>query len=227
MMSECISGTRGMAEIDLLASEGCIYVIVKLCDGSGKIRRLQYPMLCKFVSELQLSRGFADEEMLDMIYKYSEISCAYLKACRLLGYSACSVLGLKRKLREKGFSAEAAHAAVNMVCDMGLIDEEAFATREAEICLDKYWGERSIISKLREKGFGKDAIQSVSDMLLFYDFDKRCLHAARKKFGTKPLSNQDYSRAYGSLARLGYSGSQINYALKVMSNGDYDEFSDD
>lgn len=215
------------AEIDLLASEGCIYVIVKLQDESGRPHRIQYPMLCKFVSELQLSRGFADSEMLERIYKYSEISCAYFKACRLLGYSACSVLGLKRKLREKGFSAEASHAAVNMVCDMGLIDEESFATREAEICLGKYWGERRIISKLREKGYGNEAIQSVGDMLLFYDFNKRCLHVAKKKFGSKPLSRQDYSKAYGSLARLGYSGSQINYALKVMSNGDYDEFADD
>ncbi len=218
---------NNLAEIDLLASENCIYVIVKMNDNNGKPRKIQYPMLCKFVSELQLSRGFVDAETLEKIHRYSEVSCAYIKACRLLGYSACSVIGLRRKLREKGFSAEASHVAVNMVCDMGLIDEEAFATREAELCLEKYWGERRIISKLREKGFANSTIQSVRDFLLFYDFDKRCLHVARKKFGKKSLDRQDYSKAYGSLARLGYSGSQINYALKILSDGNYDEFSDD
>lgn len=217
----------GHAEIDLLSSESCIYVIVRMPDENGRTRKYEYPMLCKYVSELQLSRGFADEYLVEKIQEYSEISCAYFKACRLLGYSACSIAGLRRKLREKGFSAEASHIAVNMVCDMGLIDEEAFATREAELCLDKYWGERRIISKLREKGFGAAAISSVSDFLLFYDFNKRCLHTARKRFGKKPLGREDFSRAYGCLARLGYSGSQINYALKILSDGDYDEFSDD
>ena len=215
------------AEIDLLSSENCIYVIVRLPDEHGKPRKYQYPMLCKYVSELELSRGFADEETVAKIIEYSEISCAYFKACRLLGYSACSIIGLRRKLREKGFSAEASHIAVNMVCDMGLIDEESFAIREAEICLDKYWGERRIISKLRERGFGSAAIESARDFLLFYDFEARCLQIAKKKFGKTSLRREDFSRAYGSLARLGYSGSQINYALKVLSGGDYDEFSDD
>lgn len=216
-----------LAEIDLLSSENFIYVIVRCPDENGKIRKTQYPMLCKYVSELQLSRGFADEYLLERIRQCSEISCAYFKACRLLGYSACSIMGLKRKLREKGFSAEASHIAVNMVCEMGLIDEEAFAMREAELCLNKYWGERRIISKLREKGFGAPAIESVRDFLLFYDFEKRCLQIAKKKFGKKPVAKEDFSKIYGSLARLGYSGSQINYALKILSGGDYDEFSDD
>ena len=216
-----------LAEIDLLSSENCIYVIVRSPDENSKIRKTQYPMLCKYVSELELSRGFADEELIERIKECSEISCAYFKACRLLGYSACSVSGLIRKLREKGFSAEASHIAVNMICDMGLIDEVSFATREAELCLDKYWGERRIISKLRQKGFGAQAIEAAKDLLLFYDFDKRCLHIAKKKFGKKPLAREDFSKAYGSLARLGYNGSQINYALKILSGGNYDEFSDD
>ncbi len=215
-----------LAEIDLLSSENCIYVIVKIPKENGKITKTQYPMLCKFISELQLSRGFADEEMLEKISHYSEISCAYFKACRLLGYSACSVGGLRRKLREKGFSAEATHIAVNMVCDKGLIDEESFAIREAEICLSKYWGERRIVSKLLEKGFCSDSIASVRDFLLFYDFNERCLKVAKKKFPT-PLGREDYSKAYGSLARLGYSGSQINYALGILSRGNYSEFDDE
>lgn len=216
-----------LAEIDLLSSENCIYVIVRHPDENGKIRKTQYPMLCKYVSELQLSRGFADDELIERIKEYSEISCAYFKGCRLLGYSACSVNNLIFKLREKGFSAEASHVAVNMICDMGLIDENSFATREAELCLDKYWGERRIIARLRQKGFGSQAIESVRDFLLFYDFEARCLHIAKKKFGKKPLAREDFSKAYGSLARLGYNGSQINYALKVLSGGDYDEFADD
>lgn len=215
-----------LAEIDLLSSENCIYVIVKIPLENGKVQKEQYPMLCKYVSELQLSRGFADEELVEKIVRYSEISCAYFKACRLLGYSACSVAGLTRKLREKGFSAEAAHVAVNMICDKGLIDEESFAIREAELCLNKYWGERRIISKLIEKGFSSDSISSVRDFLLFYDFNKRCLKVAKKKFPS-PLLCEDYSKAYGSLARLGYSGSQINYALGILSDGNYEEFEDD
>lgn len=215
-----------LAEIDLLSSENCIYVIAKMPLEGGKVQRDQYPMLCKYVSDLQLSRGFADEELIAKIAHYSEISCAYFKACRLLGYSACSVAGLTRKLREKGFSAEASHVAVNMICDKGLIDEESFAIREAEICLNKYWGERRIISKLIEKGFSSDSISSVRDFLLFYDFNKRCLKVAKKKFPS-PLCREDYSKAYGSLARLGYSGSQINYALGVLSGGNYDEFEDE
>jgi len=216
-----------LSEIDLLSSENCIYVIVKTVDENGKMRKVQYPMLCKYVGELQLSRGFADEELVLRIQEYSEISCAYFKACRLLGYSSCSVTGLKRKLREKGFSAEASHTAVNMVCDMGLVDEESFAIREAELCIDKYWGERRIICKLIEKGFGKDAIASVRDHLLFYDFEQRCIQAAKKKFGKRIIQRDDFSKAYGYLARLGYSSPQINSALKALSNGDYDEFDDD
>lgn len=215
------------AEIDLLSSENCIYVIVKCLDENKKIRKTQYPMLCKYVSELQLSRGFADQELIEKIKEYSEISCAYFKGCRLLGYSACSVNNLIFKLRQKGFSAEAAHVAVNMICDMGLIDENSFATREAELCLDKYWGERRIIARLRQKGFGSQAIEVVRDFLLFYDFEERCLHIAKKKFGKKQLAREEFSHAYGALARLGYNGSQINYALKILSDGHYDEFSDD
>lgn len=213
-------------QIDLFSSDNCIYAIVK-GERDGESFKEEYPLLCSFVSQLQLSRGFIDSQMLERICECSAITRAYLKACSLLSYGECSVEGLCRKLCERGYSSEIARRACALAVEKGLINERDAAVRMAESCLSKLWGERRIISKLREKGFRSDALEGVKELFEEQDFHQRCVVAAQKKLGKGVLSGKEYSKAYGMLARLGYTPSQINYALKTLSNGEFDEFSDD
>lgn len=221
-----MSNSSTRMKIDLFSGESCIFAVISR-ERDGQVQREEYPLLCSFVGQLQLSRGFVDESTVEKICELSHVTRAYLKACSILTYGECSSDGLCRKLRDRGFDAEISRRACELVLEKGLINESDAAVRIAEGCLSKLWGERRIMSKLREKGFRTDSLDGVREMLAKEDLHERCLIAAKKKLGRAILSGKDYSKAYGVLARLGYSPSQINYALKTLSGGEFDEFADD
>lgn len=136
-----------------------------------------------------------------------------LRAARsLLSYSSNTLAALTRKLRAKGYSKEAADFAVSRIDAEGSVDEPSDAKRAVELLLRRGWGPARIISHLKNRGFGKEAIFAASDMLSQTDFEPRLAAVIKKLYGDEGLPKEQAARraAVARLCRLGYSMSDIS-----------------
>jgi len=136
-----------------------------------------------------------------------------LRAARtLLSYSSNTLVALTRKLRAKGYSKEAAEFAVSRIELEGSVDEPSDAKRAVELLLRRGWGPARIISHLKNRGFGKEAISAASGMLAEIDFEPRLAAVIKKLYGDEGLPKEQAARraAVARLRRLGYSMSDIS-----------------
>jgi SOS response regulatory protein OraA/RecX len=166
-------------------------------------------------AELALSVGMSDRETYDEVEREARIYATYKKALYLLGFSSCSKKMLKRKLLDKGYEAEFSAVALDRLEASGLFREDDFALREAEKCLQKLWGEGRIRAHLYDKGYSREAVDSV--FFAFedqgVDFNENCAALVKKKFSNIPTDKKEMQKVIAALSRYGYSLSQIKRAL--------------
>lgn len=84
---------------------------------------------------------------------------AYARAARILSVADNTRASLLRKLRERGFSAESAEAAVARLVSEGYIKEEDMLLRQLAICAKRLWGPKKVIPTLLRKGFSRADIE--------------------------------------------------------------------
>ena len=166
-------------------------------------------------AELSLTVGTSDRETYDEVEREARIYSAYKKALYLLGFASSSKKMLKRKLLEKGYDAENSAVALDRLEAAGLLREDDFALREAEKCLQKLWGEGRIRAHLYDKGYSREAVDSV--FFAFedqgVDFDENCATLVKKKFSNIPTDKKEMQKIIAAILRYGYSLSQIKRAL--------------
>ena len=108
-----------------------------------------------------------DGEELEMLLRESELREAELRALRLLEYSDASEAELKRKLRARGISREAAEAAAEKMVALGYINEERhlrdLIEREANSNLR---GPKRIAAKLVSRGYSPSKISAAMNELV-------------------------------------------------------------
>ena len=97
--------------------------------------------------------------------KVLDLAAAKQKAYRLLSLRPHSEKELEKKLREKGFPAVVIKEALEKLHDLKYLNDASFANGWARnLAVNKLWGNRKIITSLREKGvapqFIDDAIAS-------------------------------------------------------------------
>lgn len=166
----------------------------------------------------ELPNGDVELYAVGQLEELADVTAAYSSACASLAFTQCSAKALFRKLLIKGFSRSAAEAAVELCKSRGYIDEDAMAHRRAEIMVEKLWGRVRILTKLREEGFSDSAMESALEFLEGVDFGEVCSRVILKKYRVIPEDRLEREKMYASLARLGFSRSDIREAIKMVKD---------
>lgn len=103
-------------------------VSVRICGGNS-VQNLKGSLLAEMLAELGLPWEFTapiviDKDQCDELIFCIEKTAAIKKGLSLLGYAQNTAKMLKRKLAQKGYSAEAASAAVEYLLSHGFIHEK-------------------------------------------------------------------------------------------------------
>ena len=97
-------------------------------------------------------------EALALLTEEEDRTLAVKRAVEILAYGDTSAAALLRKLRERGFSAEAAGHAVSLMTEKGYIREEELLLRQIALYGKKGWGPRRILPALLRKGFPRASV---------------------------------------------------------------------
>lgn len=189
-------------------------------DGDGRSERRSLLLTLPQYRERRLRRGDTlSPEEFDELEAMSETAAATWRGAGILAYGANSRRTLQRKLITKGFSREAADAAVTALSDDGLIDEKKAALREAERCTAALRGRKYISARLFSLGYSGDATIDADEYLDSVDFPALCANYIEKKYGgALPREPRERDRAVAALMRRGFTGSDIRTAVKMLSS---------
>lgn len=191
-----------------------ICIGVELADKVRNLSELRrYTVQTTLFSDLSLSRGVITAEKLSEIEHVASLSAAWQKGLNILAYGSNSAQALTLKLRQRGFDANTATRAVDLIRAQGYLQEDSDARREAERCLNKGWGLRRIGQHLRQRGYENDAITNALASLGNEDFDERCCFVARKYHATPPEDAKQRQKIIAYLLRYGYDMNTIRHAL--------------
>jgi len=188
-----------------------IEVLVSNPSGSEKCSFL---LMREHYEELNISVGEISLEILPELEYFADVAKAYSSACSSFAYAPSSLLALRKKLLQKGFSSDICDNALECVRSRGFIDESEIARRRAQIMVEKRWGRSRIISKLREEGFLESGLEGAIEYLSSVDFSDICAELILKKFGGVPADKSERDKMLQSLSRMGYSVSDIKLAIK-------------
>lgn len=196
---------------------------VELSSGEN-CERNKFTVSAEMFFELGFSTNFAGEQELSR-EKYEEITlfsgrhAAVKRGLSILSFGDNTKKGLAGKLRQKGFSREAAEYAASYLERAGYINEaESAALLALDMAEKKLYGARRISAALFEKGFSQEAIQAA---LCGVDVDFAEICAVRiAKMGGRELfaAKETKQKAVAALLRYGFSYGDIKEALKIKKS---------
>ena len=207
------SGVR-INSISPMGSEKVV-VRVTVSNPSGR-EEAEFLILREHSESLELKIGDIEEELLPELEYFVEVARAYSSACSSFAYTCSSVSMLMKKLILKGFPRDVSADAIECVKARGFIDEKAIAVRRVQVLSEKHWGRSRILLKLREEGFGAEAMSAASEELDGIDFSDSCAELIRKRFGSIPEEKNELDKMYASLSRMGFSPSDIKAAMSLL-----------
>lgn len=167
---------------------------------------------------LGLKKGRIEQETFEILERADAILGATRCGERLLAYAAQTERTLVRKLMQRGYGREEAEIAVERLATKGLIDEEREMEREVERCLSKLWGARRIREQLYARGYGKEALSRLPDLLAEIDLTANCEALIRRRYGGAPSDRDAERRLIAALYRYGYATDEIRTALQAVKN---------
>lgn len=129
--------------------------------------------------------------------------------------------GLKRKLM-RYFPEYAAEYAVNRMCELGYINDEKYARNACEMLINRGLSSRAIVSKLVSCGVSPVLAKSVVEET---DTDQveQITALIERKFRNRLSDEDSVRRTVNSLARRGFSFSDIKTALRKYTDTDLSE----
>ncbi|MBE6658478.1 MAG: hypothetical protein E7604_08535 [Ruminococcaceae bacterium] len=215
-------------------SRGRFLITVKLSTGQHEEVRtftvfryfLKNPVFCGMPPAIG---DFLGAEKFEALEFAEECSAAAVKAVSFLAFGDNTARKLGDKLRQKGFSREAAAEAVRFCVEKRYINEEEQLRRLMEqLCERKKYGLRRIRQEIFNKGFSDDAVKSVfEETAAALDFDAAVTERV-KKLGADAFSTPEKKKKHVSaLLRYGFSMDEINRALKAVQMDTVDDFEED
>ena len=190
-------------------------VRVLISNRSGREER-EFVIMNAHAERFALSLGAIDEELLCGLEYFAEVAKAYGSACSSFAFTPSSYSALYKKLLAKGFAKDVSADAIDCMRDGGFVKEDEIALRRAQIFVGKRWGKTRIYTKLREEGFDDSSLGKAHQYLDRVDFAEICAEHIRKKYGNVPEDDHSRRLMYASIARMGFSGSEIREALKLI-----------
>ncbi len=163
-----------------------------------------------------------DDETLKTLIESSDIKRAKDKAMWLISYRDHTKGELIKKV-SKDTSFEAAKKAVERLEELGLVNDERFATRYATDLLNlRHMSKNGAKRKLLEKGIDKELAYDVVDNIEC-DTDSHIKAIIDKKYAKYLFDEKGKRRCVNGLMRLGYSYADIKSVLSQYTDtDDYD-----
>ncbi len=161
---------------------------------------------------------FLGAEKYEALEFAEECSNAAIKAVSFLAFGDNTARKLSDKLRQKGFSKDAAAEAVRFCVEKRYINEEDHLRRLMEqLCERKKYGLRRIRQEVFNKGFAEETVNAVfEECAAELDFDAAVTDRV-KKLGADAFSTPEKKKKQvSSLLRYGFSMDEINRALRKL-----------
>lgn len=150
-----------------------------------------------------------------------EPAAARDRALQLLNYRERSVAELGRRLHEDGYLPSIVRSTVDRMQELGLVDDERFASLYARSRVAAGYGPRRIARELREKGVSEDIATRAIDACSEESELDRAVDALR---GKRPADAKDRDRLMRRLVSRGFSLNTARDAVGRASSDD-DELS--
>jgi regulatory protein len=212
-------------------SKGKFLITVKLSTGQHEEVRtfsvFRYFLKNEiFCGEPPAVGDFLGADKFEALEFAEECSNAAIKAVSLLAFGDNTAKKLSDKLRQKGFSRDAAAEAVRFCVEKRYIDEEDQLKRLMELlCEKKKYGLRRIRQEVWQKGFSEDVLKMhFEENAAELDFDA-AVYDRVKRLGKDAFSTPEQKKKHvSSLLRYGFSMDEINGALKQLHLDTVDDF---
>ena len=163
------------------------------------------------------------EDELNKIVLRSDTDRAKSRALWYLGQGDCSQKGMLQKLKRAGFCYEACTKTVDRLTELGLLNDEAYATRLSAALSRRFYSARQIQAKLTEKGISpqkaKEAVETCA-----IDPRGSIRELINRKYSAKLGDKDQLRKVFAALARRGFSLDDIRAVLREYDNdNDYCE----
>ena len=163
--------------------------------------------------EYEFARGEYPDGAYEVLRRLDGVCRGVRSGRRILGYGANSRSALRMKLIGKGIAPEYADEAVELLISESGLSESSDAQRLCELQIAKNVGARRILSYLRGRGYGDDALGEVKEYLAETDFVPICRRAIMKKYGAVPADLDVRKKCIDYLLRQGFSYNEIKKAF--------------
>ena len=156
------------------------------------------------------------EKIYDSLHAAADRTAAVREAARLLSSSDHSAAEIRRKLRLRGISAEAAEYAVALLRKKGYLNDGDACSRYATAAMrSKHYGRRRIFDYLLAHGYEREAAEAAVEALPEEDVHEALLWQIEHKFpGIAALERPQKQKAVQVLMRLGFTADEIFAELK-------------
>lgn len=163
-----------------------------------------------------------DEDALNALLSQSREQEAKRRALNMLSAKSYTAQALTRRLAEKT-DAQAARTAVSRMEELGLVDDQDYALRCARDLFNlRGFAPRRIRYELQKRGISSELCALAIEELDCGDLSERAAALLRARFGTLE-SDADLRRAASLLERCGYGYSDIQSALRALSEHDFED----
>lgn len=163
--------------------------------------------------EYEFAKGEYPDGAHDVLRRLDAVCRGVKSGRRILGYGANSRSALRMKLIGKGIAPEYADEAVEILISESGLSESGDAQRLCELQIAKNIGARRILSYLRGRGYGDEALGEVKEYLSEIDFVPICRRAIDKKYGGIPTDLDIRKKCIDYLLRQGFSYNEIKKAF--------------
>ena len=156
------------------------------------------------------------EERIKELKENADDLRAKKRALWYLERSARTEKELYDKLVTAKFSKKAAAKVIARLKELGLVNDEQYAKRYTELCVDKNISKREIYSRLLKKGIKKELITFTLEET---ECDEVCqikalIDKKYTRYLTDPKDRKSVQKVYAALARKGFSFGAIRDALR-------------
>ena len=176
----------------------------------------EYLLNSETVEMHRLKKGQQIEpQFLSSLKKESDLDRAKSRALWYISRGDHSKKALFDKLR-RAFPPEAAEAAVERMCELGLIDDRRYAEQLAKSMSDGNRSKREILRKLFEKGIPNEVAKEAVDALEC-DAVAQITELIEKKYVRRLDSEEGVQKVFAALVRRGFSFGDVKSALRQYS----------
>lgn len=181
------------------------------------------------VSEFGLEKGqrITGAE-LDAVKSADVLRKAKKRALYLLGERLMCRGELLAKLT-KTYGAEVAEEAAEYACELGYVNDEAYAPKLAEYLIKrKRWGVRRARLEMLHRGLDRELVENTLADIPEDEIDEELTALVEKKYSQKVQDRDDRRRTIAALARRGYDFGAIKRCIDAFlesceDNGEFDE----